>query len=102
MSGKIVVYTRYSSDMQSPKSCQDQEREVRQGLALRGIDASAALLIHDEAESGTKSYRSQFVLIEQMMARNEIAILAVDDQARLTRADAYRVGKRHGRRLHRR
>ena len=29
---KIVIYTRYSLDMQTPVSCKDQEREVRKGL----------------------------------------------------------------------
>jgi len=38
MARKTVIYTRYSSDMQSPKSCEDQEREVREALDRLEID----------------------------------------------------------------
>ena len=84
---KIVIYTRFSSDMQSPKSCPDQEREVRTALTRMGIGHSDAVVIHDEAESGTRVLRDEFARLTEMMARKELRILAVDDQARLTRAD---------------
>jgi site-specific DNA recombinase len=83
----IVIYTRYSSDLQSAKSCVDQEREVRDALSRAEIDHSDAIVIHDEAESGTKVFRDQFARIESMMGAGEIDILVVDDQARLSRAD---------------
>ena len=84
---KIVIYTRFSSDMQSPKSCPDQEREVRAALTKMGIDHSDAVVIHDEAESGTRVLRDEFARLTEMIAGKEIRILAVDDQSRLTRAD---------------
>lgn len=87
MTRRIVIYTRYSTDMQSPKSCQDQEREVREALTRMGIDHRLAIVIHDEAESGTKTFRSEFERLDEMNRAHEILILAVDDQARLTRAD---------------
>ncbi len=52
-----------------------------------GIDHQGAVVIHDEAESGAKTFRGEFERIDEMVRRKEIAILAVDDQARLTRAD---------------
>jgi hypothetical protein len=52
-----------------------------------GIDHRLAIVIHDEAESGTKTFRDEFERLEEMLWRGEIFILAVDDQARLTRAD---------------
>jgi len=82
-----VICTRFSSDLQDPKSCADQEREVRAALTRMGIDHSDALVIHDEAESGTKTFRDEFARLVKMVERKEIRILAVDDQARLSRAD---------------
>ena len=86
MKGKFVIYTRFSSDMQSPKSCTDQEREVRQALDRMGIDHTNAVVIYDQAESGTKTYRDEFQRVDEMRQRGEIELLVVDDQARLTRA----------------
>lgn len=82
----VVIYCRYSSDMQRPESCADQEREVRAALARIGITATDTIVIHDEAESGTKTARDGFQQLRGMVARREIALLAVDDQSRLTRA----------------
>ena len=55
----VVIYTRFSSDLQSAKSCQDQEREVREALTRMDIDHSNAIVIYDEAESGTKVFRDE-------------------------------------------
>lgn len=46
MACSIVIYTRYSTDMQSTQSCEDQERQVRLGLKKLGIDDGAAVVIH--------------------------------------------------------
>jgi len=53
VSKKVVIYSRYSSEMQRTDSCADQEREVRTGLARLGIPAGDAIVIRDEAQSGT-------------------------------------------------
>jgi hypothetical protein len=84
---KIVIYCRYSSDMQRTDSCADQEREVRAGLARLGIHAGDAVVIRDEAESGTKANREGFQRLSRMVARGEVAVVAVDTQSRLTRGD---------------
>ena len=86
-SSAVVIYTRFSSDLQSAKSCEDQEREVREALTRMGIDHSKAIVIHDEAQSGTKVFRDGFAQLSEMMERGQIGILAVDDQSRLSRAD---------------
>jgi site-specific DNA recombinase len=82
-----VIYARYSSDMQRDASCEDQEREVRQGLTRKDIDPRDALVINDRAESGTKNNRAEFERLRAMIRRGEVRILAVDDQSRLSRAD---------------
>ena len=87
MQRKLVIYTRYSSDMQRQESCEDQQREVRRGLARLGIDDRDALVIADQAESGTKNDRAKFEQLRALIERGEVGILAVDDQARFSRAD---------------
>src|SRR5262245_62661882 len=84
---RLVIYCRYSSDQQRPESCADQERGVRAALARLGIDATDAVVIYDEAESGTKTEREMFCRVEAMVLQDEVSILAVDDQSRLSRAD---------------
>jgi site-specific DNA recombinase len=85
MKMKIVIYCRYSSDLQNPKSCQDQEREVRAGLARMGIDASDAEGIHDDAVTGTTTAREGFDQIVERIRSGKPFLLAVDDQSRFTR-----------------
>lgn len=84
---KTVIYARFSSDMQRADSCTDQERDVRAGLTRKGIDPTNAVILRDEAESGTKVARDGFQQLCDMVARGEVGVLAVDDQSRLTRAD---------------
>ena len=85
MARKIVIYTRYSTDMQNPKSCDDQEREVREGLARRGIDATQARVVHDRGESGTHDARPRYEELRQSILSGQVGLLAVDDQARFSR-----------------
>jgi site-specific DNA recombinase len=76
----LVIYTRYSSDMQREESYEDQERVVRRALARLGFDTRDAIVIHDRAESGTKTNRSEFERLRKMIQRGEVFVLAVDDQ----------------------
>ena len=87
MQCRDVIYTRFSSEMQRNESCEDQEREVRKGLELKGIDTANFVVVNDRAASGTKNNRLQFDLLREQIQRGEINILAVDDQARFSRAD---------------
>jgi site-specific DNA recombinase len=83
-----VIYTRYSSDMQSPDSCADQEREVRRALPRFGVDPDKAIVLKDEAQSGTRAERSGgFEKLCEMIRHHEVRTLAVDDQSRASRAD---------------
>jgi DNA invertase Pin-like site-specific DNA recombinase len=84
---KKVIYSRFSSEMQRADSCDDQERNVRRDLPRFGVSGAGALVIRDEAESGTRSSRDGFQQLLGMIARGEVAVLAVDDQSRLSRAD---------------
>ncbi|HEX3599607.1 MAG TPA: recombinase family protein, partial [Lacipirellulaceae bacterium] len=82
---RIVIYCRFSSELQNPKSLVDQEREIRAGLARLGIDASNAEVITDAAVSGTRTDRDGFDRIDKRIKNGEAFLLAVDDQSRFTR-----------------
>ncbi len=81
----IVIYCRYSSDMQRRESCADQERAIRAALAGLGFPPDRILVICDEAESGTKADRQGFQKLLGLIAARQVAVLAVDDQSRLSR-----------------
>jgi hypothetical protein len=73
--------------MQRPRSCQQQEQEVRKALPRYGLDPDTALVLQDNAESGTKAERDGgFEALGALIAREPV-ILAVDDQSRMSRAD---------------
>jgi DNA invertase Pin-like site-specific DNA recombinase len=82
-----IIYCRYSSDMQRPESCADQERKVREYLLRNNIPSGEIVVHKDEAVSGTKEAREAYDQIAQMIGRREPFLLAVDDQSRLSRGD---------------
>ncbi len=84
---KLVIYTHFSPEMQSRKTCTAQERKVRDALGKMGIDHSEAVVIHDKRGSGIKRFRDALAEVVEMVERKEIGILAVDNQARFMPAD---------------
>jgi DNA invertase Pin-like site-specific DNA recombinase len=86
-SRKPLIYTRYSSELQSDTSNEDQEREVRSLFVRLGIDATDAIVIHERAESGTKNDRPKFLEALELVRQGRVSIFAVDDQARASRND---------------
>jgi DNA invertase Pin-like site-specific DNA recombinase len=83
-----VIYTRFSTDLQRTESCADQERDVRRDLPCFGVNPENVLALKDEAESGTQANRNGgFERLCALIHRGEVRTLAVDDQARLSRAD---------------
>ena len=56
----VVIYCRFSSELQNPKSIDDQEREVKDELSRMGIDASNAEVVSDAAISGLSPGREGF------------------------------------------
>ena len=85
----VVIYVRFSTDLQRSDSCDDQERKVREHLTRLGIDPTTAKVIRDEAVSGTTSDRPGLNQLKQMLLEGAVQIVAVDELSRLTRsADA--------------
>ena len=82
-----LIYTRYSSDLQSDTSNADQEREVRLLFRRKGIDDTDAFVIHDRAESATTNDRPGFNQVEELVQQGLVSVVGVDDQARASRND---------------
>jgi hypothetical protein len=57
----------------------------REGLSARKVRHHDAVVLKDEAISGTSDERPNYEAIRRMIDRREIAVLAVDDQSRLSR-----------------
>lgn len=82
-----LIYTRYSSDLQSDRSNEDQEREVRLLFRQKGIDDSDAIVIHDRAVSGTTNDRPGFIEMQRLVRSSLVSVIGVDDQSRASRND---------------
>jgi site-specific DNA recombinase len=82
----IVIYVRFSTDMQRSESCDDQVRKVREYLTQLGIDPTTAMVIRDEAVSGTTSDRPGLNHLNQLLQERAVQIVAVDELSRLTRS----------------
>lgn len=82
---KIVVYSRSSSALEHDASCEDQERQVVQGLKRVDIDPSWAEFIRDKAASGTNERRYGYEKLKTMISRREKFVLAVDSVSRISR-----------------
>lgn len=79
------IYTRYSTEMQHTRSCEDQARVVRKGLADRGIDPDTFEVVPDEAMVGSREDRPGYQRLQQQIDAGEVGLLAVDQLSRLTR-----------------
>jgi site-specific DNA recombinase len=84
---RCAIYSRFSSDRQSPASITDQNRKCEQFAAARGWTVLAEHVYNDAATSGTISDRaglSKLLAAAETKPRPFDAIL-VDDSSRLSR-----------------
>lgn len=86
---KTVFYMRYSSLNQRGDSIDDQFRNITAHLARNGIPYSNVIKLTDEAVTGTTTKREDFQVLLEMIKRDEVDLVAVDDMSRLTRGKDY-------------
>lgn len=91
------IYARYSSDMQSPDSANDQIERIKYYLRKENVrfvkfpasNYSIQILndwvLKDEAESGKTASREGYELILAGIRKKSFQVLIVDDLSRLTR-----------------
>lgn len=77
-SRRPLIYARYSSDLQSDKCNEDQDREVRALFRRLGIDDTDAFVFYDAAESGTKNDRPKFLEALELVRQGRVSVFGVD------------------------
>lgn len=83
---KKIIYGRFSDeDRQHEDSLEAQERKVREKLNGMGIIMSDAIVLTDAGISGRLDSRPQFDVLTDMIKRNQVSLVAVDDLSRLSR-----------------
>lgn len=84
---KIAVYARYSTDMQSPTSIIDQQRECLLRLKALGLDESKVVHFTDEGLSAAKAdvNRPGFESMMEQVRLGEINVIVTHELSRLTR-----------------
>jgi DNA invertase Pin-like site-specific DNA recombinase len=78
-------YSRYSSDNQREASIDDQNRNILRKFAELGIPEDQVQLFSDSGISGMHDNRPDYQRLLAAVEANEVKILIVEDQSRLTR-----------------
>lgn len=96
LSCRAAIYARYSSDMQSADSADDQISRIQYRLKNgqirslksdgRPIELTSSWILKDEAQSGRLAGRDSYERILEGIREKAFEILIVDDLSRLTRS----------------
>jgi site-specific DNA recombinase len=90
-----AVYARYSSELQNPRSCDDQITELRQALERRGGKFDQRLVFSDSEVSGGIWERDGLQALLMAVESGRVRRIFVEDLSRLSRdkEDAARIEK---------
>ena len=90
-----AVYARYSSELQNPRSCDDQVTELRQALERRGGSFDERLVFSDSEVSGGIWDRDGLQALLVAVEAGRVRRIFVEDLSRLSRdkEDAARIEK---------
>ena len=90
-----AIYARYSSELQNPRSCDDQVVELRQSLERRGGRFDQQLVFSDAEVSGGIWERSGLQSLLLAVEAGRVRRIFVEDVSRLSRdkEDAARIEK---------
>ncbi len=96
VTGRVGIYARYSSDLQSENSIEDQARRARDEIARAGGDPSKAIVFPDFAISGSSLERPGLDALMTAVAEKRIDIIVTEDVSRISRdmGDAAMIFKR--------
>lgn len=79
VTGRVGIYARYSSDLQSENSIEDQARRARDEIARAGGDPSKAIVFPDFAISGSSLERPGLDALMTAVAEKRIDIIVTED-----------------------
>jgi site-specific DNA recombinase len=90
-----AVYARYSSELQNPRSCDDQITELRQALERRGGSFDERLVFSDSEVSGSIWERDGLQALLLAVEAGRVRRIFVEDLSRLSRdkEDSARIEK---------
>ena len=79
---RALAYTRFSSDLQNPTSCADQEREIRARVTKERWDLVRVL--SDHAISGSSPYRPGYQELLKAVRQRECDVVVAEALDRLS------------------
>ena len=82
---RCAIYSRYSSDRQSPSSIEDQVRKCREYAQSKGWEILDGHLYEDRAISGASAERAGLKSLMHAATQKEFDVALVDDSSRLSR-----------------
>ena len=87
MTPRCAAYARYSSDLQSPSSIEDQLRKCRECAALHGFQFMEEHIYVDQAISGVGADRPGLrnLMAAAVSQARPFDVILVDDSSRLSR-----------------
>lgn len=94
--GRVAIYARYSSELQSEASIEDQARRARDAIKRAGGDPTRAAVFADYAVSGASMARPGLESMMQAVEAGSIDVILTEDVSRLSRdmGDAAHIFKR--------
>ncbi len=95
-SGTVAIYARYSSELQSEASIEDQIRRARDVIARAGGDPDRAMVFPDYAMSGASMVRPGLEALLRAVDEKKVDVILTEDISRISRdmADAAQIFKR--------
>ncbi|MBK7197540.1 MAG: recombinase family protein [Myxococcales bacterium] len=96
LTGRVAIYARYSSELQSEASIEDQARRAREAIKRAGGDPTRATVFADYAVSGASMARPGLESMMQAVEVGSIDVIITEDVSRLSRdmGDAAHIFKR--------
>ena len=94
--GRVGIYARYSTDLQSETSIDDQARRARDAIARAGGDPAKATVFPDYAISGGSMQRPGLEALLRAVEEKRIDVVLTEDVSRISRdmGDAAHIFKR--------
>jgi DNA invertase Pin-like site-specific DNA recombinase len=83
--GNVAIYARYSSDLQSEASLDDQIRRGREVIARAGGNPIKAMVFPDSAISGASMQRPGLEALMRAVEQRQVDVILTEDISRISR-----------------
>lgn len=86
---RVLIYARYSTDEQNPRSIDDQVTKCRAYLSRSGVHGYDEMLLDDREISGRKKSRPGIDRLIELIDQNAVDLVVVEDLSRLFRKSMF-------------